>query len=202
MRQATKATLGLLGITVLMVVVRFFIKHAAPEFAFIFAAVANTGIAGSAAVSAVRGVADPRRLLAVLAVGMVFLVLSFAFLHCENGLVDESQRDPVHSFEAALYFSVITTTSVGYGDLHPRAENSGRLLTALQAVLGYLYLALFVGLFIQLRRWDSREVRIERSDTELLRRVNRDFKRLGLRTASRDVPDAQAIMGRLSRNEG
>jgi Ion channel len=43
----------------------------------------------------------------------------------------------------ALYFSLITWTTVGYGDFVP--TNGVRLLAGLEALVGYFYMALLVG---------------------------------------------------------
>lgn len=42
-------------------------------------------------------------------------------------------------FNTSLYFSIITWTTLGYGDFRPLPELC--LISALQAILGYLYMA-------------------------------------------------------------
>ncbi len=46
-----------------------------------------------------------------------------------------------------LYFSFITLTTVGFGDLTPRTD-LGRALTVIEAVLGQLYLVSAVALVV------------------------------------------------------
>ncbi|WP_424833346.1 ion channel [Ruegeria sp.] len=50
------------------------------------------------------------------------------------------------SFRTALYFSVVTFTTLGYGDMQP--SPSFRLYAGYQAVLGYMYLGMIVGVAI------------------------------------------------------
>lgn len=48
-----------------------------------------------------------------------------------------------YDFATAIYFSIVTFTTLGYGDFQPNPAL--RLLAAIQALFGYLYLGLFVG---------------------------------------------------------
>jgi hypothetical protein len=53
---------------------------------------------------------------------------------------------PLH-FATAIYFSIVTWTTVGYGDLVPCG--SGRLVAALEAILGYLVMALLIATLVE-----------------------------------------------------
>jgi hypothetical protein len=44
-----------------------------------------------------------------------------------------------------LYFSIVTLTTLGYGDMAPGPNSMARLLCSTQALVGTLYLAVFVG---------------------------------------------------------
>lgn len=46
----------------------------------------------------------------------------------------------------AFYFSIITVTTLGYGDISPRGDI--RYIAASQALLGYLYLGTFIGILL------------------------------------------------------
>ena len=52
------------------------------------------------------------------------------------------------SFSDALYFSIVTFTTLGYGDLAPREEY--RLVAAFQAIYGYVFLGIFVGTLVKI----------------------------------------------------
>lgn len=79
-------------------------------------------------------------LFAVVAHGLILVVI-FAGLYRINGL---DGIPPVLDRGTALYFSVVTWTTLGYGDFRP--SESMRLFAALQAALGYIFLGLVVGL--------------------------------------------------------
>ena len=79
------------------------------------------------------------------------LIMLFAQLHQAAGLICaapicvQSESDYT-TFETSLYFSIVTFTTLGYGDFQPQPDM--RLLAATQAILGYIYLGLVVGLLI------------------------------------------------------
>jgi len=83
-------------------------------------------------------------LMAVVAHGVIMVVV-FAGLYRVNGLVNGiTSMPPLLGHGTAIYFSVVTWTTLGYGDLRP--TESMRLFAALQAALGYIFLGLIVGL--------------------------------------------------------
>lgn len=71
----------------------------------------------------------------------LILIVVFASGHFALGFGDGSET--AHGFSAALYFSTVTFTTLGYGDLLPSED--ARALAALQALFGYVYLGLLVG---------------------------------------------------------
>lgn len=73
------------------------------------------------------------------------LVFVFAGIYRGFGL---DLNAPLVDYDVALYFSVVTWTTLGYGDFAPASEL--RLLAALQAGLGYLFLGLTVALVANL----------------------------------------------------
>lgn len=106
---------------------------------------------------------NPARLLGIMAL----IVVLFAGLHSLSGVVDNTQGttdqphyvlapgwgldlsgDPFVQFGKALYFSVVTFTCLGYGDVRP-AQGWGQFVTCLEVVLGVIFIALFVGCIIR-----------------------------------------------------
>lgn len=69
-------------------------------------------------------------------------------LHSEAGLIR-------HDILTSIYFSVVTWTTLGYGDLQPLQEL--RMVAALEALMGYVYMALLVGLFLSMTKIKVRE---------------------------------------------
>jgi len=74
----------------------------------------------------------------------VAIVFSFAGIYEYFGLCVGGVPTDV-DFPTALYFSVVTWTTLGYGDFAP--PPSIRLLAGAQAVLGMMYFGLLVGIF-------------------------------------------------------
>jgi hypothetical protein len=55
----------------------------------------------------------------------------------------------------SLYFSIVTWTTLGYGDIHP--SDSIRLVAATEAFIGYIYMALIIGLFLNVIKIEVKE---------------------------------------------
>lgn len=70
----------------------------------------------------------------------------FAFIHRTIGLIDVAGVDGTVPIRDSLYFSIVTFTTLGYGDIQP--VPAGRLLAAFQALSGYIYLGLGIGLAV------------------------------------------------------
>lgn len=89
--------------------------------------------------------ADPGGLGHSLRHIFAFLMLTVAFfavLFAELGLMEVRSGKETHDFWTALYFSVSTLTTVGYGDFVPMPES--RMVAAIEALTGYVLLGLAV----------------------------------------------------------
>ncbi len=75
--------------------------------------------------------------LLYLFIGMLVIINIFAFIYYLN----QFQED----YLEALYFSMVTWSTLGYGDLQP--NNLNRFFAAFEALLGYLYLGILVSVF-------------------------------------------------------
>jgi hypothetical protein len=79
----------------------------------------------------------PARVLAVSAV----IILFCAFFYWAPGSLD-SKTEPVEtSFMQGLYFSTITFTTLGYGDLYPANDGVSRIVAMAEAVSGVFMMA-------------------------------------------------------------
>lgn len=78
---------------------------------------------------------------AIAVLQLAMLLGFFAALYQQLGIIDNTQPGgPVtHSYFTSLYYSVVTFTTLGYGDFYPRGL--GRVLAAIQALTGYVILA-------------------------------------------------------------
>jgi hypothetical protein len=89
------------------------------------------------------------------------LISSFAELYQQTGLVgpDGTVVAGDESHEECLYFSIVTFTTLGYGDFYP--VDDCRLLAATEAVLGYIYFGLTIAILFDLvqrrRDWTESE---------------------------------------------
>ena len=82
-------------------------------------------------------------------VGVVFgMILGFTGFYVSGGLNSPLSGATASSFRDALYFSLVTWTSVGYGDLQP--HTTLRVVAGIEAMAGYISMAVLLGLFL---RW-------------------------------------------------
>lgn len=88
--------------------------------------------------------------LGLLVFNFVALILVFAWVHHSIGLMDMSGPGArgTRDFGDALYFSIITITTLGYGDFIPIGP--GRPIAAMQGLLGYFILGILVSTGFQL----------------------------------------------------
>ena len=75
-----------------------------------------------------------------------FIIYAFAKLYEEHGLLFNGEV--VHSFSSSLYFSIVTWTTLGYGDF--QATESVRMWAATQAFSGYIFMSLLIASFMSL----------------------------------------------------
>jgi hypothetical protein len=68
-------------------------------------------------------------------------IFNFAYIFTGLGLVGPDGNVSTDS-STALYFSIITWTTVGYGDFRPTSDS--RVFAAIEALLGTIFLSLFI----------------------------------------------------------
>ena len=77
-------------------------------------------------------------------VNIVLAIYFFARVFEKNGLIYNNK--PVHESWDSLYFSIVTWTTLGYGDFTP-TENS-RPWAVAEAVMGYAFTAILISFFV------------------------------------------------------
>lgn len=96
-----------------------------------------------------QGAVTLRTLSGVLAIylllGMLFSFLLGAAAALENAAFFTNDPDPTRS--DLLYFSYVTISTVGYGDLSPLTD-VGRMLAVAEALIGQIYLVTVVALIV------------------------------------------------------
>ena len=88
---------------------------------------------------------------------LVGLFLSYAYLFQSLGLRDTIFQSETHKLSDALYFVIMTFTTVGYGDVVP-ANRVGRLLAGFTAINSYVVLAMIVATLLP-RIFEERGIR-------------------------------------------
>jgi len=99
-----------------------------------------------------RGMTPVRTLLALMIHGTA-IIFVFARYYQFSGFAGTSDGQ-FHRYGEAIYFSVVTWTTLGYGDFAP--SEKARALAAAQALLGYVFLGLLVGAAGELLRQTRR----------------------------------------------
>jgi voltage-gated potassium channel Kch len=92
----------------------------------------------------------------ILVVNIALLIVAYAWVHHRIGLMDFSGAVPraTRDFGDALYFSVVTLTTLGYGDMVPIGP--GRIVAAMQGLTGYFVLGIIVSTGFQIIAPESR----------------------------------------------
>jgi len=79
-----------------------------------------------------------------VAINGVALIVTFALLFDSAGIVPSGETTSVDDRRDLIYFSVVTFTTLGYGDFTPQPP--ARLLAALEAIGGYFYLGIVIAM--------------------------------------------------------
>jgi len=77
-------------------------------------------------------------------VASALVIFVCAFLYSQPNLLIYRAGPNVESFRQGLYFSMITFTTLGYGDLYPNPDSYCRLIAMAEAISGGCLMALFV----------------------------------------------------------
>jgi hypothetical protein len=75
-----------------------------------------------------------------LGIGLIF---SFASLYKIFGVMDRGKETTLP--DACLYFSIVTWTTLGYGDVVP--TDASRMIAASEALVGYIFMAILISSF-------------------------------------------------------
>lgn len=108
------------------------------------------------------GEANRRWDIAFAAVNVGLLLLAFASIYRSIGFTDTTGPEPVttHDFWTACYLSVVTFTTLGYGDMRP--IGIGRLIACVESFTGYLVLGVIASSAAELIKIRAQE----RSESE------------------------------------
>jgi hypothetical protein len=93
------------------------------------------------------GLRSLNRSLILLMLNYSEIVIGFAGLFLNIGSICNSQGDPITLKSDALYFSVVTITTLGYGDYYP-SDTLGRWLCCAETIMGFVLIVLVIGIFL------------------------------------------------------
>jgi len=93
------------------------------------------------------GLRSLNRSLILLMINFFEIVIGFAALFLKIGSIWNSQCDPITLKSEALYFSVVTITTLGYGDYYPSVTLS-RWLCCAETIMGFVLVVLVIGSFL------------------------------------------------------
>lgn len=86
---------------------------------------------------------NKKRLAIWIGIYMGIIVLfAVVFLLLPDGMWGGNER--ISSFWDAFYFSVVTITSLGFGDIYPLVGSCSRILVSIEAVLGIMVIGFFL----------------------------------------------------------
>jgi hypothetical protein len=77
----------------------------------------------------------------------IFNIFIFAILYYSFGVTNSGNHVYI-DFMTSMYFSIVTWTTLGYGDFGPIEYL--RLFAAVEALMGYIYMAIMIGLFFSI----------------------------------------------------
>jgi hypothetical protein len=93
------------------------------------------------------GLRSLNRSLILLMINYFELIIGFAALFLNIGSIWNSQGDPITLKSEALYFSVVTITTLGYGDHYP-SDTLSRWLCSTETIMGVVLIVLVIGTFL------------------------------------------------------
>lgn len=97
------------------------------------------------------GIPWPRRTLILAIASYLTIGIGFASLYMMNDLVCVAGNGPPATSRIDyLYFSFVTVTTLGYGDLLPRADQWARMVAIIETLSGVFYLVVFVAAIVAL----------------------------------------------------
>jgi hypothetical protein len=95
-----------------------------------------------------------RELLVFILVSLsiyIVLILGFAFIYYVSGSIGLTQYSKPFSdvidFEKAIYFSIVSFHTIGFGDIHPTTD-FGRQIIMIQSTISLFFTAIFSGVLV------------------------------------------------------
>jgi hypothetical protein len=97
--------------------------------------------------------------LTALGLLLCFAVWTYSDIYMRLGIADATST-VVYDRESCLYFSIVTFTTLGYGDYRPTLD--GRMVAATEALTGYVFLGVLISMissYVAVQRQEARRGR-------------------------------------------
>lgn len=93
------------------------------------------------------GLRSLNRSLILLLINYCEIIIGFAILYLISGSVGFNFHQQITLRSEAIYFSVVTITTLGYGDIRP-ITSLGRWLSVSETLMGFILIVLIIGTFL------------------------------------------------------
>jgi len=87
------------------------------------------------------------RSLILLIINYIEMIVAFAALYLNTSSVSPSNGQPISAPIDALYFSLVTITTLGYGDVTP-CNTTGKVLVFSETLAGLVFIVIVVATFL------------------------------------------------------
>ena len=85
---------------------------------------------------------------------LILVMLYFALVYRASGIIDSSTGELMKpGWLDAIYFSVVTWTTLGYGDFRPTDDT--KIWVMVEALMGYVFMGLFLAKILFLAKFHS-----------------------------------------------
>jgi hypothetical protein len=98
-----------------------------------------------------------RKAVLLIIINFILMINSFAFVYSSLGIINNAVEGTpvVYSYDLCLYYSIVTFTTLGYGDFYP--TGIGRAVAAIEALTGFVVLGIFASTAITILKPDKKE---------------------------------------------
>lgn len=97
--------------------------------------------------------------LSIVVYDLLLMVIGFAGFYAFVGIMD-AQGNLVDDFLTCLYFSIVTFTTLGYGDFRP--TEATRAIAAIEAIVGFIMFAYIIGTAVSIGRVTLKDKEIQK----------------------------------------
>jgi len=123
---------------------------------------------------------SPNRSILILSIYYIQVIIGFAILYLATGSIRYSEcKNIITKPWEALYFSTVTITTLGYGDMRP-INQVGQILVIFEPLIGIVLIVLVFGIFLTSKKngdYIFSRFRIKRSTKIKLSRRYRRWRR-------------------------